>query len=65
MYELYTSTSLHDENNFREVVGFSKPHSTMFSNEVFHKTKEIFTHTFEQNVTAGLNPLVHINPNKI
>lgn len=29
------------------------------------KKKEIFIPTCEQNATAGLNPLVQVNPNKI
>lgn len=67
MYELYKLTCLHDENRTseREVVRFSKSYRARFSNEVLHRKMEIFTPTFEQNVTAGLNPLVHVNPNKI
>lgn len=39
----------------------------MFSIEVIcrKKKKEICTPTCEQNATAGLNPLVQVNPNKI
>lgn len=44
---------------------FSKSYRARFSNEAPHRKREIFTPTFEQNVTAGLNPVVHVNPNKI
>lgn len=47
------------------MVRFSESYRVRLSNEVLHRKREIFTPTFEQNVTAGLNPLVHVNPNKI
>lgn len=65
--KIHKSTRLHDENNIREVGRFSKLYRAMVTIEVVcrKKKKEIFIPTCEQNATAGLNPLVQVNPNKI
>lgn len=66
MYEQQKTTKLHDENNIRELVMFFPDYTERcFPMRLFVEKKEIFAPTFEQNVTAGLNPLVHVNPNKI